>query len=70
MDARTKLGVGAVLAILGGLGLVIIPLSGVAELEGIGGFLLGMIVGMACGAGAALALAGLFEAQRDITEGG
>jgi hypothetical protein len=66
MDARNKLGLGAVLAILGGLGLVIVPGLGLTSPElTVRDFVIGFAVGITCGIGAALALAGLVELRRE-----
>jgi hypothetical protein len=66
MDARTKMGVGAVLAILGGLGIVVtLGLGLTAPERSWLDFFVGFIIGIACGIGTVLALTGLYEMRRD-----
>lgn len=65
MDARTKMGVGSVLAILGGLGMVVVIGLGLASPEqSWWDFIIGLFIGIACGIGTALALAGMIEMRR------
>ncbi len=65
MEARTKMGVGSVLAILGGLGMVLVIGLGLASPEqSWWDFIIGFFIGIACGMGVALALAGLYEMRR------
>ena len=65
MDARTKMGVGAVLAILGGVSIVVVIGLGLASPErSWWDFVVGIFIGITCGIGVALALAGLFETRR------
>jgi hypothetical protein len=65
MDPRNKVGLGGVLAILGGLGLVIVPGLGLTSPDaGWWDFMIGFFVGIGCGVGVALALAGLLEMRR------
>jgi len=66
MDARNKMGLGAVLAILGGLGMVIVPGLGLASPDhSVFDFIIGFVIGITCGIGVALALAGMVEMRRD-----
>lgn len=65
MDARTKMGIGAVLAILGGLGIVLVIGLGLTSPERTWeDFIVGFFIGIACGIGVALSLAGLYEMRR------
>ena len=59
MSDDAKLGIGAALATFGGAGIILGPFLGLAGLGRPWSFLAGLVVGIAAGAGAALALAGL-----------
>lgn len=60
-EPRTKLAVGSVLAILGGIGMAIGPFLGASELGRPLSFLAGFMVGVVAGVGVAIAVAGLLE---------
>jgi hypothetical protein len=60
-EPRTKLAVGSVLAILGGIGMAIGPFLGATELGRPMSFLIGFMVGVVSGVGVAIAVAGLLE---------
>lgn len=60
-EPRTKLAVGSVLAILGGIGMAIGPFLGASDLGRPMSFLVGFMVGVVAGFGVALAVAGLLE---------
>jgi len=65
VDARSKMGLGSVLAILGGLGIVVVFGLGLTSPEQSSlDFFMGFILGITCGIGAALALAGMLERRR------
>ncbi len=64
-EPRTKLAVGSVLAILGGIGMAIGPFLGASDLGRPTSFLVGFMVGVVAGVGVALAVSGLLE-QRSL----
>lgn len=65
MNARAKMGIGAVLAILGGLAIVVVIGLGLMSPERTwGDFIIGFFTGIACGIGVALSLAGMIEMRR------
>lgn len=64
MQTNTKLGLGSVLAILGGIGLAVGPILGIPDLPWPLPFLAGFAVGISAGAGGALALFGLIERRK------
>ena len=59
MNAQYKLGIGAALATLGGLAIIVGPMLGAGSLGRPWAFLAGFVAGVAAGAGAVLAVAGL-----------
>jgi hypothetical protein len=61
VKSNAKMALGAVLATFGGASVVLFPLLGWSSIGRPWSFLLGFVVGIASGAGAALALFGLFE---------
>lgn len=66
MDAKNKMGLGSVLAIIGGLGMIIVPGLGLTSPDlTVRDFIIGFAVGLTCGVGAALALTGMLEMRRD-----
>ena len=69
MDTRTKLGLGSVLAILGALGMILAPTLGATALTRPWSFLAGFLVGVVCGLGVALTVAGLLEHRRQQQTG-
>ena len=64
MSTQTKLSLGAVLATLGALGIVLSLLLGWSEAAGPWDFLLGFATGVVTGLGATLSVAGLIERKR------
>jgi hypothetical protein len=64
MDARQKTSLGSALATVGGAGIALSAILGWTSLVRPWGFLLGFVLGVAAGAGAALAIAGLLEYRR------
>jgi hypothetical protein len=64
MSARTKTGIGAVLAVLGAAGFIIGPPLGLADLARPWSFLIGFAVGIVAGLGATLTVAGLIELRK------
>jgi hypothetical protein len=65
MNANMKLGIGAALAAVGALGIVIGPAFGFADLGRPWSFLLGFVVGIIAGMGAALSVSGLIDVRRN-----
>jgi hypothetical protein len=61
VEWSTKLTVGSVLAILGGLGMAVGPLLGLTDLGRPLSFLAGFMIGVVAGGGAALAISGLID---------
>ncbi len=64
MSTQTKLALGAVLATLGALSIVLSLLLGWSEAPGPWDFLLGFVTGVVTGLGATLSVAGLIERRR------
>lgn len=64
MDARQKTSIGSALAAIAGAGITLTAIFGWASLVRPWGFLLGFVLGVAAGTGAALAIAGLLELRR------
>jgi hypothetical protein len=65
MNTNLKLGIGAALATAGALGILIGPSLGFADIRGPWSFLLGFVVGIMAGMGAALSVSGLIDARRN-----
>lgn len=63
MEAQQRLGVGAVLAVLGGLGMVLGSTLGVANLGEPWSFIAGFAIGVLTGVGIVLAVFGLIQAR-------
>lgn len=61
METQTKLGVGAILATVGGVGIVAGALLGAGQLGRPWAFLLGFLLGVAAGIGSVLSIVGLAE---------
>ena len=61
ISTRTKLALGSALATIGALGIVLSLLLDWSEATSPWGFLIGFAVGVCCGLGATLAIAGLIE---------
>jgi F0F1-type ATP synthase assembly protein I len=59
-----KLTLGAILAILGGAGIILGPLIGLSELGRPWSFILGFIFGVFSGTGTVLSLFGLYETKK------
>ena len=64
-NTRNRLGLGAVLATFGALGVVLSFLLGWTEAARPWSFVIGFVVGIACGLGGTLSVAGLIERRRD-----
>lgn len=64
MSAQAKMGLGAALAALGALAIVLSLFLGWSEAAGPWDFLLGFVTGVVTGLGATLAVAGLIEHGR------
>lgn len=64
MQTNMKLGLGSILAILGGIGLAVGPILGLSDLPWPFDFLAGFATGLSSGAGGALALFGLIERRK------
>lgn len=64
MSGQTKLALGAALATLGALGIVLSLLLDWPEAAGSWAFLLGFVTGVVTGLGATLSVAGLIERRR------
>jgi MFS family permease len=64
METKTKLGLGSVLAMLGAMGMILAPTLGATALARPWSFLAGFLVGVVCGLGVALTVAGLLEHRR------
>ena len=65
MDSKKKLGIGALLAIIGGIGMALGPTLGATMLGRPWSFLAGFVVGVLAGVGVALAISGLVEVRRE-----
>jgi hypothetical protein len=64
MDARQRISLGSALAAIAGAGIALSAILGSTSLVRPWGFLLGFVLGVAAGAGVALAIAGLLERRR------
>jgi hypothetical protein len=64
MSAAKKLTSGAVLALLGGAGIIFGPLLGFSDLERPWSFILGFVFGVLAGIGIALSLFWLYEKKQ------
>lgn len=64
MDARQRTSLGSALSAMAGAGIVLTAIFGWTSLVRPWGFLLGFVLGVAAGAGVALAIAGLLELRR------
>ena len=65
ISSHTKLAVGSVLAVTGGILVVLAPLMGWSSLPGPWDFLLGFVTGLLAGLGATLTIAGLVERRHE-----
>lgn len=63
MEANQRLGAGAILAVLGGLGTALGATLGVATLGEPWSFFVGFVAGVATGIGVALAVSGLLQVR-------
>ena len=61
MKSSSKLGLGSVLAVLGGAGIILGLILGAGDLGRPWSFLLGFIFGIASGMGVALSISGLLD---------
>jgi hypothetical protein len=61
LNAKQKLGLGAMLATVGGLGIVLMPALGLSQVGSPWDFILGFLFGVSAGAGTALVVSGLIE---------
>ncbi len=64
LDPSKKLGIGAALAVCGGLGMILAPTLGLTMLESPWSFLIGMLVGVFAGSGVALSVFGLLSLRQ------
>ena len=64
MDPRTKTSVGAVLAVVGALAMILGPTFGATTLGRPWSFLVGFVVGIIAGMGVTLAISGLIDMRR------
>ena len=64
MNTRQKISLGSALATIAGTGIALSAILGLTSLIRPWGFLLGLVLGVASGAGVALAIAGLLENRR------
>ncbi len=64
MDWRTKSGTGALLAILGGIGIALGPSLGATDFGQPWSFIAGFVVGILTGVGVVLAISGLLDRRR------
>ena len=64
MNPQTKTGLGAPLAVLGGIGIIVGPYLGATALGRPWSFLVGFALGVVTGIGTALCVAGLLEIRR------
>lgn len=64
MNTKQKMGIGAVLAVFGGLGIILAPLLGATRLNDPWSFVTGLMVGLMAGMGVALSVWGLIENRR------
>ncbi len=64
MDPRKSLNLGAVLAVFGAAGMFLAPTLGATELARPWSFVVGFVVGIVTGTGAALTIYGLIERRR------
>lgn len=67
MKANQKTGFGSVLAVFGGIGIILGPLFGLTDLNDPWSFIAGLIVGLMAGTGVALSIYGLQERRRNIS---
>jgi hypothetical protein len=65
MRPEKKIAIGAICATIGGAGIILGPLIGLAELAGPWSFVLGFAFGVLCGIGVALSLSGLLEKRKE-----
>ena len=65
MSTKKKLAVGAILAVIGGAGIVLGPILGFTALGKPWSFILGFVFGMMAGAGAALSVFSLLEIRKE-----
>ncbi len=68
MSTQTKMGLGAALATVGTLGIVLSFLLGWTEAVRPWGYIVGFIVGVITGLGATLSIAGLLERRRSPSD--
>ena len=64
MNTKSKLGIGAVLAVCGGLGMALGPVIGFTQLREPFSFFIGFAVGLIGGIGTVLAVSGLIEYRK------
>ena len=64
MTSSTKLALGSLLAVIGGLGMILGPTVGATELPTPWSFIAGFLAGLAGGIGVALSIFGLLERRQ------
>lgn len=64
VEVQQRLGAGAILAVLGGLGMTLGPTLGVSSLGEPWSFLAGFVDGVVTGIGVVLAVSGLIQVRR------
>lgn len=67
MTRKMKLGIGAVLAVIGGFGMALGPILGFTRLTDPWSFIAGFIMGIMAGIGVALSVWGLVDKRRSNT---
>ncbi len=67
MTSRQQLSLGAALAVFGGIGTVLAPVTGVTELANAWSFFAGFLIGICAGSGSALSVFGLLRRRREAS---
>lgn len=66
MTTKNKIGLGSILAVFGGIGIVLGPSLGFTRLSEPWSFITGIIIGIIGGIGAVLSILGLLENRKSI----